>query len=76
MIKIAITVEAFEAFASTLPFGSVGYEPELNAKGECFVWLAPKQGNRWTTSRWRGGYTERGRNERAAVGGPFLLCRE
>jgi hypothetical protein len=48
MIRIAISVEAF---ASTLPFGSVGYEPELNAKSECFVWLAPKQGNRWTTGR-------------------------
>jgi hypothetical protein len=38
MIRIAISVEAF---ASTLPFGSVGYEPELNAKGERFVWLTP-----------------------------------
>ena len=41
MIKIAITVEAFKALAVTLPLGSVAYEKELNAKGECHVWLDP-----------------------------------
>jgi hypothetical protein len=38
MVRIAISVEAFEAIARTLPLGSVGYEPELNAKGERTVW--------------------------------------
>jgi hypothetical protein len=38
MIRIAITVEAFAAIAQTLPLGSVGYEPEANAKGERTVW--------------------------------------
>ena len=37
MIKIAITEAAFEAIASTLPLGSVAYEPELNAKGERLI---------------------------------------
>jgi hypothetical protein len=41
MIRIAITVEAFEAIARTLPLGSVAYEPDLNAKGERLVWRAP-----------------------------------
>jgi hypothetical protein len=39
MIRITITPEAFEAIASTLPLGSVGYEPELGQKGERFIWL-------------------------------------
>ena len=30
MIRIAISVEAFEAIARTLPLGSVGYEAEAN----------------------------------------------
>jgi hypothetical protein len=34
MICIAISAEAFEAIARTLPVGSVGYEREVNAKGE------------------------------------------
>jgi hypothetical protein len=33
MIRIAIA-HAFEAIAATLPLDSVGYEPQLNAKGE------------------------------------------
>ncbi len=41
MIKIAITVEAFDALASTLPLGTVAYEKNLDAKGECHVWLQP-----------------------------------
>jgi hypothetical protein len=33
LIRIAITVEAFEAMARTLPLGSVGYENEINERG-------------------------------------------
>lgn len=29
---------AFEAIAATLPLDSVGYEPQLNAKGEARLW--------------------------------------
>jgi hypothetical protein len=39
MIRIAISVEAFEAIAGTLPVGSVGYESEPNEHGERTVWL-------------------------------------
>jgi hypothetical protein len=39
LIRIAITVEAFEAIARTLPLGSVGYENEANEKGERQTWL-------------------------------------
>jgi hypothetical protein len=41
MIRIAITQDAFEAIAATLPLGSVGYENAVNEKGERHVWLAP-----------------------------------
>jgi hypothetical protein len=39
MICIAISIEAFEAIARTLPVGSVGVEPEANIEGERTVWL-------------------------------------
>jgi hypothetical protein len=39
MIRIAISVEAFEAIARTLPLGSVGCENETNEKGERLIWL-------------------------------------
>jgi len=39
MVRIAISVEAFEAIARTLPLGSVGYEAEANERGERHVLL-------------------------------------
>jgi hypothetical protein len=39
MIRIAITTGAFDAIASTLPLGSVGYENKTNERGERLVWL-------------------------------------
>jgi len=39
MVRIAISVEAFEAIARTLPPGSVGYEAEANERGERLIWL-------------------------------------
>ncbi len=39
MIRIAITVEAYEAIAATLPLGTVAFEPQLNAKGERLIWI-------------------------------------
>jgi hypothetical protein len=41
MIKIAITVGAFDALASTLPIGSVASAKNFDAKGEFHVWLEP-----------------------------------
>jgi hypothetical protein len=40
MIRIAISEAAFQAIASTMPLGSVGYENAVN-EGERYVWLAP-----------------------------------
>jgi hypothetical protein len=39
MIIIVITPAAFDAIAATLPLGSVGFEPEPDAKGERLVWV-------------------------------------
>ena len=39
MIKIAISVEAFEAIVATLPLGSVGYEAQLDKRGQKLTWL-------------------------------------
>jgi hypothetical protein len=39
MVRIAITQVAFEAIASTLPLGSVGYENAVNEKGERLIWV-------------------------------------
>jgi hypothetical protein len=41
MIRIAISAEAFEAIARTLP-GSVSFENKINGRGERYVWLQPR----------------------------------
>src|SRR5271165_6517962 len=46
MIRIAITVEAFEAIVSTLPLGSVGFENATNERGERLVWLEDAMADR------------------------------
>ena len=42
MIRIAITAEAFEAIAASLPLGSTAFKSEAGAKGERFIWLEPR----------------------------------
>jgi hypothetical protein len=37
MIRIAITQAAFDPIISTMSLGSVGYESELNEKGERLI---------------------------------------
>jgi hypothetical protein len=39
LIRIAITVEAFDAIAQTMPFGSVNFEAGVDDKGERYIWL-------------------------------------
>jgi hypothetical protein len=39
MIRIAISAEAFEAIARTLPLGSVSFESATNENGERLIWL-------------------------------------
>jgi hypothetical protein len=51
VIRIAISPEAFEAIARTLPLGSVSYENASNEKGERYVWLDPKVVNHLRTLR-------------------------
>jgi hypothetical protein len=38
VIRIAISAEAFDALASTLSLGSVGYENETSERGERLIW--------------------------------------
>jgi hypothetical protein len=42
MIRIAISQAAFEAIVDTTALGRVGFNNEVNAKGERFVWLEPR----------------------------------
>jgi hypothetical protein len=51
MIRIAITAEAFEAITTTLPLGSVGFETEVDAKGERLVWVETAVADRLTALR-------------------------
>ena len=46
MVRIAISVEAFEAIARTLPVGSMGYETEPNERGERLIWLEDAMADR------------------------------
>ena len=48
MIKIAISQAAYDALASAIPHGSVAFEKELDANGQCHVRL-----NRTVVSRLR-----------------------
>jgi hypothetical protein len=51
MIRIAITPAAFEAIAATLPLGSVGYEPQLDAQGQRLLWLETASADRLAAMR-------------------------
>jgi hypothetical protein len=55
MIRIAISAEAFDAIARTLPLGSVGYENKTNERGERPVWLEEVWVNRLGAMRGPGG---------------------
>ena len=39
MIRIAISAEAFDAIAASMPLGSVSFEPEANPNGKRLIWL-------------------------------------
>ena len=51
MIRIAISLRAFEAIAATLPLGSVGYEAEPTVSGERLIWLEPSMVDRLKAMR-------------------------
>jgi hypothetical protein len=46
MIRIAITAAAFDAVATTLPLGAIGFERDPADEGERLVWLEPSVLNR------------------------------
>jgi hypothetical protein len=39
MVRIAISVEAFEAIARTLPLGNVSFENKTDEEGQRLIWL-------------------------------------
>ena len=39
MVRISISQAAFDALAAMLSLGSMGYEGEVNERGERLVWL-------------------------------------
>jgi hypothetical protein len=39
LIGVSITAAAFEAIATTMPLGSVSFEPQLGTKGDRQIWL-------------------------------------
>ena len=74
MIRIAISQAAFDAIASTLPLGSVGYEAEVCANGERLIWLAPDMVNRLRALRGPGEFLQR-RHIAAGWGGAGALVQ-
>jgi hypothetical protein len=51
MVRIAISVEAFDAIARTLPLGNVAFENKTNERGEKLIWLDPNVVNRLRSLR-------------------------
>jgi hypothetical protein len=51
MIRIAISVEAFEAIARTLPLGSVAYEANADQRGEQLIWIDDRQADKLAAMR-------------------------
>jgi hypothetical protein len=39
VIRVAISVEAFEAIARTLPLGNVSFENKIDERGKKLIWL-------------------------------------
>jgi hypothetical protein len=54
MIRIPISVAAFEALAATSPLGIVGCESELTPNGERLIWLEERWVNKLDAIRMPG----------------------
>ena len=65
MIRITITVEAFEAIAPTLPQAAWPTRTSFNERGECYVWLDPNVVNRLRAMRGPGESLRRRRREQS-----------
>ncbi len=51
MVRIAISVAAYEATTRTLPLGSVAVEPYFNERGERLIWLKDAMADRLAAMR-------------------------
>jgi hypothetical protein len=51
MVRIAISVGAYEAIARTLPLCSVGFEAEPNERGERLIWIDDRQADKLAALR-------------------------
>lgn len=59
MVRIAISVEAFEAIARTLPVGSVAVEPATDEGNLRYIWLEARRLERLRSYRRPGeGYSD------------------
>ena len=54
VIRISVSVAAFEALTATLPLGTVGYESEPCPKGERWIWLEEAWANKLAAVRMPG----------------------
>jgi hypothetical protein len=54
MICIAISQAAFDAIATTLPLGSVGFENKTDEHGQKLIWLPPEVVDRLRSLRGAG----------------------
>jgi hypothetical protein len=54
MIRIAITPAAYAVIAASMPWGTVGVEPQRAASGDYFIWLARDVVNKLKALRGRG----------------------
>lgn len=54
MIRIAVTPAAYAVIAASLPWGTVGVEPQRAEGGDYFIWLATDVVNKLKALRGRG----------------------
>jgi hypothetical protein len=54
MIRVSVSVAAFEALAATSPLGIVGCESELTPNGERLIWLEERWVNKLDAIRMPG----------------------
>jgi hypothetical protein len=54
VIRITITPAAYAAIAGSLPWGTVGVEPQRAENGDYFIWVAPGVVNKLRALRGHG----------------------
>jgi hypothetical protein len=74
LVRIAISVEAFEAIARTLPLGSVAVEAEPNERGERLIWLEAAMVDRLGAMRGPGETYSDATSTRPSIRTPATAC--